>query len=202
LAANSIIQLSTVREYLKKASGDTTQDSALQGYIDLASGAIERYIQGPVVVQNYADEIYDGSGCAELFIDKRPVTALLTPAASDLLHRDDPTGAWQTLEADVNMILIDKKAPHKITLFQGVFPKGRQNIKLSHKAGYVSVPDDIKRVCLEMVAEIYAESNMGRGRLGQSSIGSTAGGVNSSDDFYQLSERHMAVLRRYRKISV
>lgn len=202
MAANSIITLAQIREYLKKASGDTTQDAALQGYIDMASGAIERFIQGPVNVQSYAGEIYNGDGCAELFVDKRPITQLVTPQAADLQYRDGPGESWQTLEADVNMILIDAKRPYKITLYQTYFPRGRQNIRVSYKAGYATVPDDLKRVCLEMVAEIYSESSMGRGRLGQSAISGATAGVNSTDDFYELAERHMKVLRRYRKVSV
>jgi hypothetical protein len=199
MAAYDIVALADVRNYLDKKSGDTADDTFLSSLITIASGSIERFIGGPVKEQTFSDEIYDGDGKDVLFLRNTPITSLKTPAVGDVQYRNAPDQNWLTLEATLAYILVKPDKPYALFLYANYFYEGQSNIKVSYKAGYTIIPDDIVRVCLEMIAIMFKESNQGEGRLGRSSVSTNSGGVSGTDSFVDLLERHKKVLTRYRK---
>jgi uncharacterized phiE125 gp8 family phage protein len=194
--ANAIITLAEIREYLAIKNTDTSADDFLQRWINEATRALEQKLRGPVVEQTFT-EIYNGSGSSKLVVNKKPITALATPAADDLEYRTHPKNAWQTLEADEDLIFIDPKEPWYIYLYSNTFPAGVQNIQVAYKAGYATIPGEIRRAATEMVAEMFHESKHGTGRLGQQARSKSIQGGSSTDSFYELCERHSKLLAPY-----
>lgn len=200
IASNAIITLAQSRVYIAKKEGDTAHDIFIQSLINIASSSIEKFIQGPVVLQEFKEQIYDGNGKDFLYVRDCPIVSLLNGAASDVQYRADPKETWQTLEPEVSYILVKSQKPYLIKLYANYFPSGHQNIRVSYKAGYANVPGDITRVCLEMVAEMYKESNRGDGRLGVQSKSNSGGSASGSDSFVDLMDRHRKILIKYRWI--
>lgn len=197
--ANAIVSLDIVKTYLKVDGLDTTRDDFLQDVINMVSDAIERFIQGPVVAQDFAGLIYDGTGKQELSVREWPIISLLNNAADDVQYRETPADSWLTLEATKEYIILKRETPWKVKLWRLDFPEGDANIKLNLRCGYEDVPSDIELVCIEEVALVYKESSAGNeGRLGRESANKSSGGVGGTDTFTRLTDEHLKILRRYR----
>ena len=193
-ADNAIVDKSIVKEYLKLSTDDSSQDDFLQRWINSVSSAIEHFVRGPIVVRSFT-EIYDGTGSAKLMVRQRPIVSLKTDQ-HDLKYRIDIDSPWQELEPNANHIIIKPDAPWYIYLYLNYFPAGIQNIQVAYNAGRpVTGPFD--EIVVEAVTEIFKESMRGVGRLGQQSRTTSAAGVNATDSFYQLSQKHKSMLAPY-----
>jgi hypothetical protein len=194
----TIVTLSDVKAYLK-VSGDA-MDDFLQFTLVAVSNSIERYLRGKVKLQNIIDEIGNGDGSNEYLVRYPPIVQVGVGAVtqtSDIQTRYSPYDTWRDIVQDARQILIDTDRPYKICLYNSIFPQGRQNIKISYRAGYNDIPGEIIMVALERVAEIVSESKQGSGRLGQVSRAVGSGGVSQTDSFVSLSDRHKKILNRF-----
>jgi len=202
--ANAIITIDQAMRYLKKIAGqDEDQDDIIQDLINQCSGSIERFLQGPVVVQEFIEELYCGESKRTLNVRNWPLVGLIDNDPDNLQWQPVPTDAWRTLETEIKYIMVKPDKPWQFYLFNQYFPIGDNNIKVSYRAGYLIVPMDIEKVCVEMVAEAYKESSLSsEARLGRKSVSHSGAGGSSTDTFYELSERHMTILRRYRHMHV
>ncbi|HLC40521.1 MAG TPA: hypothetical protein VJO34_02695 [Methylomirabilota bacterium] len=198
LNATAIVTLDQLRDYLGKSPSDIGGDNILEAAVNGVSDVIESITRRAFVLRTIENELYNGSGTAHLELRSAPVISLKTPALSELQYRGSPTDAWQDVETNLAYIMIDPDLPYRISLWREHFPRGTQNIKVSYKAGYASVPAEVQLVCLEAAAIKVKESGKGDGRLGRTSISNTTGGVSSTDSFSDLQDRHRAILSRYR----
>ena len=193
--ANAIVALSAVKSYMKIGDTDASQDDNLQTWINMVSDAIESTIRGPVVAQDFEDELHDGDGTSKIAVLNMPLLSLVNSVPQDVMYREDPLSDWKALEEEIGYIIIKPEKPWYIHLYQSIFPPGIQNIKLCYRAGYEHVPGQIQQVCIEAVAEIFKESNQGSGRLGQSArTVSTGHSGGANDSFFSLSDKHRAML--------
>lgn len=197
-ATNAIVTLDQVREYLRIPSTEGDANDFLTNAINRTSDAIERFVRGPVKLTTYTDDIYDGSGTDTLLVVRRPIVALKTPGVADLQYRDSPADSWQNVTDTLTSILIDPRKPWMIRLYDGVFPFGTMNVKLSCTAGYAAIPGAIAEVALEAVAETFAKSRWGDNRLGRTSKSTSfpQGGA-ATDSFEDLSIKHRQRLSPY-----
>lgn len=198
LNENAIITLANARTYLKIATSDTTQDSFIEFLINIVSSKIETYTRSKFALQTFTGEIYDGSGKQKQYVRNLPINSLANSAISDVQYRTNPSSSWQDLETTLSYILIKQDMPFYIYLYSNVFPADCQNIKLNYKAGYTNIPGEISQVCLEMVAEIYKQSNVGNARLGINSKSvSTGTGATGSDSYIELETKHKNILQQF-----
>jgi hypothetical protein len=203
VAAYAIPSLAEVKSYLK--IGDTTSDTILEVWIDRVSHGIEKYCQRKFAVQSITSEIHDGMGDERLYVNFWPVTQLsteTTPNAAQKLaalqFRDTPDDAWEDIEDDVDHIFLNADRPY-IELYDRFFPLGRQNIRISYKAGFTVIPGEVWQVALEMVAEMWNNSKQsGQDRLGRS----TRSMGQFTDSFRSLRPEWKEVLERYRVYSI
>jgi len=193
--ANAIVTLDDVREYIQKAPTDLDQDDFIQELINRKSDAIERFIQGPVMAQDFTGEIYDGTGCRELSLRNWPVIGLANDDKDDIQWRQTPASSWLTLEDTKEYILFNRATPWKVRLWRLDFYSGQSNIKVNYRAGYEDVPGDIELACIEEVAVAIKEA---KGRLGMESQSKNSGGVGTTDSFDRLTTDHESVLMKYR----
>jgi hypothetical protein len=198
LNANAIVTLAQLREYVGKSPSDIAADAVMEAAVNGVSDMIERYTRRAFALRTVTDEVYNGDGSEHLVLRSVPVVSLKTPDLADLQWRTQPTEPWENVETNVAYIVIDPEHPYRITLWREFFPRGIQTVKASYKAGYASVPAEVQMVALEAAAIKLKESGKGDGRLGRTSVSNTTGGVNTTDSFSDLLDRHKAVLGRYR----
>lgn len=186
-ATASIVTLAEVQSYLNNSN--TSLTAFLTNCISQVQSIFESYIQKPICETSITG-LYDGDGTCELYTANYPILSVST-----LQYRSDPTSStWTNF---VNYILYNDF----IKLYNETFAKGTQNIKVVYKAGYYTVPSDIKKIAIEAVAEIYKESGQGNNRLGIESTNVSEG--NSYGDTYsKLWNDHQKILDLYKNIVI
>lgn len=212
LNTNAIVTLAEVKTQMKVENSNTALDTELEGYINDVSSAIELYTKRKIVSQSISDELHDGDGSMFLYPRYYPIQQLSTESSptdaqklASLQYRDTPDSSWTDIETDIDHIFLttgdDSDRPY-IELYDTFFPVGRRNIKISYKAGYTTVPADLKRIALEMVQMIWNEAKRGNDWLGQGNINASQSGNNYSTTLINLDKRWKSVLDRYRVPSV
>lgn len=217
VAAWDLITFAQAKAYLNIGvqSADTAQDVWLQEVLTDISAEVELYCNRKFAVQSVSNEIYDGDSW-RVSKDRRrlrtnyfPITQLSTEATpsdaqklASVQYRNDPDSAWTDIETDVDHILINARWDY-IELYDEAFPRGVQNILLSYKTGYSTVPQDLKMVCLEMTAMKWKESNRSNiGLLGESSKTTTGMSTTTTRQLLDLNDKWKRVLNRYRLVTV
>lgn len=200
LSPLAIVSVDDVNSYLKKTGGDVADEGFITDAINIATSTIEDHIRGPVKVRDVENEILDGNGLDHIYPRKAPIVSLLSDPASvnDVQWRPSPADPWETLEDDLNYIVLSADKPWAIWLYRRYFTRGFQNIRLNYKAGYQVIPGRIRRVAIEIVAEMYKESGRGEGRLGRTAISRSTGGIAATDTYVELQPRHRMALAPYR----
>ena len=202
LQANAIITVNDVKAYIKESANVSTNDAFIKSLINRISDDIEATLRSKVKLQSVTDYILDGSGTyvLDLPAQLRPIYQIgtTTPAATDLQYRDTPASSWTNLLDSIAYAIIHQSEKYYIYLYGYSFPLGFQNIKLSCKAGYYSIPGKIVKVCIEAVVECLYESRRLGGRLGITSTNSNIESAGSNVSYTGLSERHYEELNPYR----
>jgi hypothetical protein len=208
LNANAIVTLAEAKQQLNIVTSNTTEDSVIEAMINEISDAVEYYTQRKIFAQSVTNEIRDGDGTNVIYPKYYPLIQLSTassPTSANILaavqYRDTPDSAWTDIETDTDHIFYDTTLPY-IELYDLVFPIGRRNIRLNYKAGYSTVPGDIKQVVLEKIQMRWKESLPHGGWLGQSNTNQSEAGGSSSATLRELDKRWNEILDRYRTRSL
>lgn len=208
LNANAIVTLAEAKEQMKVENSDTALDDTLETYINDASSAVESYTQRKIVVQSITNELHDGDGGNILYPKYFPIQQLSTESSptdaqklSALQYRFTPSDSWTNVSDDIDEVFIetgDNSWKPYIELWDDTFYAGRRNIKISYKAGYTTVPSDIKMVVLEMIQMRWNEAKRGNDWLGMGNVNQGQSGNNYSATLIELDKRWKRVLDRYR----
>jgi hypothetical protein len=201
LNANAIVTLAEAKTQLNVV--DSGMDATLETWINESSNVVEEYTERKIVSQAVT-EYHDGDGSHYLYPEYYPIVQLSsasTPSDSDKLgalqYRTSPDSSWTNIETDVDHIFVDLIRPY-IELYDTIFPVGKRNIKLVYKAGYATVPSEIKKVVLEMVQMVYNEHKGGGDSLGKSNSTNSQAGGNFNTSWIDMDSRWKKVLDRYR----
>jgi len=204
LQFNAIVSLAQLKAYLNLEDSDTLHDAFLRTCINRISDDIEATVRSKVQLQSVTGLVLDGTGTDKLYLPSvgRPIIQIGTAAAADepdLQYRDTLISGWVDLfpSGEITSAILNPTEPYYIVLYNTTFPEGFQNIKLNLKAGYVSIPGGIVKVCIEAVAEMFYESRRSDSRLGKTSVSGSMESRNQNTSYYQLSERHKAALMPY-----
>lgn len=207
LTQRSIITLDNAKDFLGIQVSNDAYDSVLETYIDWASGWIEHMIGGEPTEVDFQPQkiakqdvelVLNGDGSNRLSLPY-PIVQLYNDSLDNLQYREAADEAWTNLLDDIDFLYIPESPAYTIELL-GVnyFPQGRANIRIEYVAGYETVPDDLKILCLEKVAQMFKESGKGDSRFGLTAASSTANmGTNVS--FKDMNPQWSAVLKRYRR---
>ena len=191
LGAYAILTLAEAKDFLGFADSYTDMDTYIESLINQASLQIEGRIDNKVADQTVTNEITSGDGSDILKPRYFPIVSVTT-----LEYRTLPTEAWQTLESEEDHILTHPLWDC-IQLYDSTFPSGTNNIRLTYVAGYETIPGDLSQVCLEKVADMFAQSKKGMGRFGIQSQSSGAGGGSGSVSYKSFTVEHERILRKY-----
>ena len=208
LNSNAIVTLAEAKAQMKLVDTNTNEDATFEGYINEISSAVELYCKRKFVSQSITSELHDGSGGRFLYPRYFPIQQLSTESSpttaqklASLQYRDTPDSTWTDIEDNINNIFIetgDDSCRPYIELYDTYFPVGRRNITVSYKAGYTTVPSDVKMAVLEMIQMRWNEAKRGNDWLGQGNINASQSGNSFSTSLITLDKRWKMVLDRYR----
>jgi hypothetical protein len=130
--------------------------------INVASDRIKTYIGFDLKETTYTDEIYSGNGRHNLFLRKFPIVSVIS------------VKEWDTY----NNVLLDTLVENQDYLvylaegyiyMRGGWWKSISNYRITYKAGYSTIPYDIKMACA-MLANMYYDKK-GSANMKSESIG-------------------------------
>jgi len=132
-------------------------DDQIQDYIDAASSVIERYLDTKIEEATVTD-ILDGNDLSYIYVNNNYVTAL----TSAYIVESDSTET----EIDVdNLDFNDSQDRCRVFYSVGneseysIFPKGKNNIKITYTYGYSEIPAELQTACMQVaVSMLYAEN--------------------------------------------
>jgi hypothetical protein len=209
--------LTEVRDFLNLASTETGDDNFLQSWINNFSGLMEGIsgINNKIRVQDVANEIGNGNGRSKYRPLYYPIYAIGVAASTtdaqklaSVQYRDDVDSAWTDIEDDIDHILINNPQIDRVTeqtsynleLFEEIFPVGTQNIRISYQAGWYTVPQELKLVCLEKVVELYQMSYRKDSRFGMRTKSDSGAGANFNYTFTDFNDRHQKMMQPYKRV--
>ena len=146
MATYDLVTLDEVKDFYGKVGSTSKDDDLLEDIITRISNVIESYINKNILSRSYT-EYYDGLGVSTLFTKQYPIISV------DSIH-EDTTWVWgsdSTVGEDDYRIHNDKNH----VVFLTTLGNGKQNIKIIYTAGYATVPNDIKQVCITEVIRVY-----------------------------------------------
>jgi len=132
---------------------DSSSDSLLGALVDGASEAIENFCRRRFATAQYT-EYHDGGDSAILLLDHCPVQSVaeIRVDARHNFERAEP------VDEDDYVVYPEEGLVVRIA---GLFSAGTRNVRILYTAGYAQTPQDVKRVCVMLVASWF---NRGRQR--------------------------------------
>lgn len=160
----ALTTLAAVKSYLKIESVDADRDTLLEALIDAVSGLFETHTFRKLKARDYSpattpdDAILDGSGGIHLMLGQYPVVSVTTLEVNgtEISVRESVHGYGYVID----------KGAGVLRLSGYVFSTGMQNVEVTYRAGYETVPGDIAQACVEQTAWQFGESARGHGNLG------------------------------------
>ena len=160
----SIITLDEYKTY--KGITSSEEDVYLTSTISAVNSAIENYIGYPIEAKDHVDEIYDGPGSNSLRLAQYPILSITSVQCYDETleevsfddRNNGKSGYWI------------KDAKEGILWNNDVWPRGRGVIKITYRAGYDPVPEDLKQAAFEIVD--YYRNIKGKAGILSESLGS------------------------------
>lgn len=169
LSQDALTSLEAVKRYLSISSD--RHDALITSLIEAVSAAFNAYTGRKLAARDYSPDpaspaydpdnaVLDGSGHPQLLLPQYPVREI---AGLELGGRPLPpagqegTSGWRL-----------ERAAGVLTRLDGVFPRGRGNVRVAYRAGFDPIPPDLAQAALEQTAVRFQESAAGHGRLGLS----------------------------------
>ena len=165
----TLATLAQLKSQLGIINSETKYDAKLSLYLNAASDWVETYCDRKFGAANYI-EILSGNRSNFLNIDQWPlisVSELRVSASRDWASESSliPSTSYG--------ITGDKVG---VTYYQGFFPKGYDNIRISYRAGYESIPADLQLGVIWAAEWFYLHNNRGdSGRTTASKQGESVG---------------------------
>lgn len=158
-----IVSLADVKQFMRLSGTDTDRDANLQRYIDAAT-RWATYVSDAIVPETFTNEVHSGGG-PTIVLFNTPIIEVTT-----ITEYVGVTGYELTAsEAGTNETYgysIDNAAAGIISRrwngMVGCFVGGRNNITVTYKAGYETIPADIATYVLMDIQVLYNASASGR----------------------------------------
>lgn len=186
-----IVSLTELKRYLNVANAVTTNDTLYHSFIDEANVFINNYLRynvesGSRTIEFMISDTLD-SGSSYIINDKN-ITAITT-----LKGKSNVLDSWVTVSSDNYTYFTNN---HLTYLHNNAgFSKINQ---LVYTAGYTTIPDTIKAVCIEYCFMKIRESGIGKNILGISQIAENHNGISQTTQFKDLTAKWYGMLQPYR----
>lgn len=179
MAFGDLTTLGAVRAWVNLSADvvyTTRDDALLTALITAASRFIQRYLNRPLLMQDW-QETRNGTGGTTLQFGVFPVSAVLQVVVDNIVI--PPAPPFPTSNAPQQVVTSIGFGsgwgvgpgtgagyvftPTQIALSGYWFSRGIQNVRLVYTAGHATVPPDVEHVCIELVDEAYKR----RTRIGE-----------------------------------
>lgn len=169
---------------------DASQDARFRHLIAMASAAIIGYCGRDFSLHEYT-ESYDGDGTGLLRLRHTPIVELIS------LSIDGSTVPTSDVKVYSEFIAFDEEADYDARLrgTARLFPAGAQNVLVSYRAGFVTVPTEISHACILQAA--YLMNTMAK--QGIANEGNSQAGVQTAYVQGWLEPAARTLANRYRR---
>ena len=161
----SLITLQEAKDYLGITGTD--EDNFLEPIVNMVNDYVEKYVGRKLEATDYDKELYDGPGTNALVLRNFPIISV-----SEVLERTDEvesaTVEERTDEYDAGYYILN--ADEGILYRDVPWTRGRGVIEVSYRAGYETIPNDLKWACLSMAE--YLRNIYGKAGINAESLGS------------------------------
>ena len=182
---NALITTEDLKAYLDMK--DSTQDKLLEILINAISTLFDQYTSRNLKEATYTDLYLDGNGEEIMYLPDWPIGSI-TSIAEDSVALTEGEDNDYYLYADEGYLV----------RISAVWLKGYKTIKITYKAGYLTVPKDLQLACMEQVA--YEWQRQKNRTWGESS--KSKGDFNISYIKDDLLSQVKKVLDSYRKMTL
>lgn len=146
LNANALTTLAMAKTYLKIPTLETSKDTLVEFWINVASQRLEQETNRKLLQQSIT-EYHHGRASNLLLLREWPIASLPYPQVFlDMASQFPPSSEIASSEIhitdDANSLLLAGRQ----------FPRGYHNIKVVYTAGYATVPPDLENACLWLVS--------------------------------------------------
>lgn len=193
--------LDDFKEHLDIDATDTSKDNFLTNVLNAAWKAAVNYIGYDLTATDYI-EYYDGDASDTILLDNYPIISIAsiyedisrTFASDTLIAATDyvfyeKTGKVQKVPSSTGYVVVG------IPVSFSVFGRGVQNVKVSYRAGYSSIPYDANRAVI-LLGAWYAQRAGTEGKTAE-----TLGGKTVQYDNYSIPLFIRQLLLPYKKFS-
>jgi len=122
-----------------------SNNSKLERYINGTSSFLERECDRSFHSATYTDEEYDGNGRTKMWLKQFPITSI---AALSFYDRYSKTTAYAMTEDTDYYVDLDTG---RLDCAFGIWSKDTRNIRVTYTAGYTTIPDDLKVLCMDII---------------------------------------------------
>ena len=126
---SAVLSLEDVKDFLNLTETDNKLEAWLQREAKSQSQVIAEYLDRPVVVQQFRDEV-DGTSDGSLDLEHTPVQSVIG------LYIDDDRRFRESSRIDTSQIIVDADC---IELRNDRFPYGHRNVRVNYIAGYAEI---------------------------------------------------------------
>lgn len=152
VTTSDLTSLAHLREYLKKETADTEDDTFLQDIITRMSADIEKKC-GRTFIATTHTEYYKGDGKDRLLTRQFPINSVTS------IHVDEDRLWASDTALDSDDITISDDVPGLIILNGDYFDLSNvENVKVVYNAGYATIPYDLESACIKLCAIEYIEA--------------------------------------------
>lgn len=123
------IPLAEVKQFLNLTDTDVNREDWLQREVKTQLETIEAYLDRPVVVQQFRDEL-DGTGYDSMDLDSTPVQSVVD------LRIDYNRRFGVDTRIDPSKYSVDADC---VEMLYDAFPRGRRNVRINYIAGYAEI---------------------------------------------------------------
>ena len=158
-----IVSLDDVKGFIGIPLDETTDDVVLQWLLDGAT-RWATYVSDAIVPTTYTDELHSG-GTPHIVLFNAPiievdsVTEYVGQTAYELTQAEAGTNLTYSYSIDnASMGILSRRWNG----FVGSFIGGRNNIKVTYKAGFTVIPADIQLAVLMDIQVLYSQTQLGQ----------------------------------------
>lgn len=184
--SNNLFTLAEFKEFVGVLSTYTTEDTKYEDYINAASWYLKQALDRPIKAQAVT-EYHDGVGSDRIFLKHYPVMSV----ASLYSDPDYNFDASHLIAAADYQTYTDEGY---IVLVSDAFDIGPRVIKITYRAGWDTIPYEIKLAGLEYAALLYEKFK--NHRIGLTSVTDSSG---SRSYFAEIPKSVENVIKNYRK---
>lgn len=151
-----VITLDQAKARVDLALDEFEQDDAVTAMIRTAQAAVEQYLNRRIEVAAYTDTI-SGNGKDRITLSNTPIVEVQTVTINGQAVPESSGYGSSGFLHDGNVVLLRNR----------VFDKGLKNVVVTYRAGYETVPPEVREAVLQTFHAIYSSQGLDPNMTGE-----------------------------------